>query len=135
VTTIRLIGRIFLFAVLASACHHDVAQRVVLKDGVFWVCDPERTMTLRTLPDGKFGLIAAVVDSAHLGSLLQNVLPPMPGPRVLMVDFAPERTGALQWAVPLVEAEGYVAYKADARCAFRREATSTRISAVPLAHE
>lgn len=97
-------------------CRNEPARTVALKDGASRVCEPLTTLTLRSLPGGRYGLMAAEVDSAQLGKVLHNVLPPTPGPRVLIVDVAPDRARDIQWLVPLVEAEGYAAYKPDAAC-------------------
>ncbi len=97
-------------------CRKEPIRTIALKAGAFLVCDPSNTLTLRSLPGGKFGLMATEVDSAHLGKLLHNVLPPRPGPRVLIVDVAPDRARETQWLVTLVEAEGYAAYKPDTAC-------------------
>lgn len=105
-----------LLSITVVGCHRESRRVVALKDGASLVCEPPRTLTLRSLPDGRYGLLAATVDSAQLGRILHTVLPPTPGPRVLIVDVAPERTRDIQWIVPLVEAEGYAAYKPDPAC-------------------
>lgn len=133
--TNKLIVPILAVAALAMGCRNDDARTAVLKEGAGAVCDTARTMTLRTVPEGRFGLIAAVVDNAHLGALLHNVLPPTPGPRVLMLDFAPQRSREFRWVIPLVEAEGYDAYKADAHCAFRPDAPVASASVFPSLHD
>ncbi len=97
-------------------CHKDTERAVALKDGASLVCDPSTTLTLRSLPSGRYALRAAEVDSAHVGRMLHNVLPPTPGPRVLLVDVSPDRARDIQWLVPLIEAEGSTAYKPDAAC-------------------
>lgn len=105
-----------LLPMMVFGCSREPLRTATLKDGASLVCDPSHTFTLRSLPGGRYGLMAAAVDSAHLHPLLRNVLPPTPGPRVLIVDVAPDRVRDIQWLVPLVEAEGYAAYEPDAAC-------------------
>lgn len=112
----KSLSLILLLPMVVFGCSREPLRTVSLKDGASQVCDPSHTFTLRSLPGGRYVLMATAVDSAHLHGLLHNVLPPTPGPRVLIVDVAPDRVRDIQWLVPLVEAEGYAAYKPDAAC-------------------
>jgi hypothetical protein len=97
-------------------CGDSQARTFALKSGAAQVCDPYRTLTLHVQADGHFALAHSVADSAHLRALLQNVLPPTPGPRVLLVDIPSTRAETTPWVVSAVEATGYEAYYLDQAC-------------------
>lgn len=102
--------------VLATACTRATHPEAKLSDGVAEVCARGQTLLLRDLPDGRFALMQAVLDSAHLASTLHSLLPPRPGPRVIMVSLGPDRTQQVAWIVRAIKAEGWTAYKPDSVC-------------------
>jgi hypothetical protein len=102
--------------VLAAACTRSVPKEAELADGAAAVCALGQTMLLRALPEGRFALMQAELDSAHLASTLHNILPPTPGPRVIMVSLTPDRAQDVAWIVQAIEAEGWAAYKPDSLC-------------------
>ncbi|MBI2408886.1 MAG: hypothetical protein HYV19_11340 [Gemmatimonadetes bacterium] len=101
---------------LAPACARTAQPEAKLSDGAALECARGQTMLLRELPDGRFALMQAVLDSAHLASTLHSLLPPRPGPRVIMVSLGPDRAQEVAWIVRAIEAEGWTAYKPDSVC-------------------
>ena len=99
---------------MSAACSVERAQAVTLKTGAAKVCRGQSLM-LSSLPDGRFRLGQATLDSAGLAAALHKVLPAREE-KLVMVRLDARNEAALLWIVPAIERSGGVGYQADSAC-------------------